>query len=120
MANANEKLIGQGILSGNKRVLEVELDFTEFDDSYKGKFVFHHPTLQDRMNIGIIKSQLLNGMEGKTDVVTDNIAFMTAVLSVVTDQAPAWFKINELYDYEVLNTVYETYNEWVNTFRRNN
>ena len=115
---ANERLIGQGILAGNQRKVEMEFDFTEFDQSYKGIFTFHHPTLQERMRIGVMKAQLLNGMDGKVDVITDNIAYMTAVLSIVIDNAPAWFKLNELYDYEILNSVYEKYNEWVNSFRK--
>lgn len=116
--NPNTKLLGKGILEGKKRTLTKQLDFSTIDETFVGTFIFHHPTVLDRMNIGTLKSQLLQGMEGRTDVITDNIAHMTAVLSHVIDEAPEWFKINEIYDYEILDTVYETYNEWVNTFRK--
>lgn len=118
MANPQAKLIGQGILAGKERKHTVEIDLTEFDQSYKGTFTFHHPTLVDRMNIGLMKAKMLEGLEGKVDVITDNIAHMTATLTYVIDDAPAWFKVNEIYDYQVLDTVFEVYNEWVGTFRK--
>lgn len=112
-----QKLIGAGIAQGKGRILEEIIDFTDIEAGLKGTFKFHHPTVFDRLQIGITKTQLLQGFEGSVDVITDNIAHMTATLTYVLDESPEWFKINEIYDYEILDRVYETYNTWYRSFR---
>jgi hypothetical protein len=120
MENNNARLLGSGIQKGKKRTLVKQLDFTEFDPEYVGTFKFHHPSVLERMQIGVIKSQMLQGLEGRVDIVTDNIAHMTATLQVVMDDAPVWFQVSEIEDYEILDTVYEEYIQWYNSFRRAN
>lgn len=121
MANVNnvgnERLLGQGILQGKQRTHEHTFNFTEIDPDYIGKFKFHHPSLVDRMNIGVLKAQMLQGLP-VVDVMTDNIAHMSSTLTFVLDEFPEWFKINEIYDYELLEKVYDEYTGWVNSFRK--
>lgn len=112
-----QKIIGNGIAQGKERTLEKEIDFSDILPDKKGFFKFHHPTVFERMSIGLLKTQLTMGMEGSIDTITDNIAHMTATLTYVLDEAPEWFKINEIYEYEILDRVYETYFEWYNSFR---
>lgn len=114
----NLRLLGQQVIAGNKRFKVVDIDLTHIDPEYIGKFKFHHPTVIERMQIGVIKSQLLQGLEGRVDVITDNIAHMTATLEVVTDSSPEWFNVNNIYDYEVLDAVYEEYIKFYNSFRK--
>lgn len=116
----NLRLLGQQVQAGKKRIHVADIDLTHIDPEYIGKFKFHHPTVLERMQIGVLKSQLLQGMEGRVDVLTDNIAHMSATLEVVIDSAPDWFNVNNIYDYEVLDAVYEEYIKWYNSFRTRN
>jgi len=112
------RILGQQIIQGKTRTKTEQISFTHIDESYSGSFTFHHPSLIERMNIGVLKSQFLQGLEGRVDVLTDNIAHMSATLDVVLDDAPEWFKIGALYEYEVLEGVYDKYTEWLNSFRK--
>ena len=113
----NERLLGQGIAAGKNRTHEKTFNFIDINPDYVGKFKFHHPSLVDRMNIGVLKSQMLQGLP-MVDVMTDNIAHMTSTLTFVLDEFPEWFKMNEIYEYEILEQVYDEYTEWVNSFRK--
>ena len=114
----NNREIGQNVLLGKARTVVVQVDLTAFYEEGLGKFKFHSPTVIERMRIGVAKSQLLQGLEGHVDVLTDNIAHMTATLSVVIDDAPTWFDIDNIYEYEALEAVYDKYAEWNNSFRK--
>jgi hypothetical protein len=120
MSQNSQKLrkVGQGIQQGKKRTLTTQIDLSHIDPDYVGNFKFHHPTVFERMQIGVLKSQLLAGFEGKTDIMTDNIAHMTSALQVVVDSSPDWFNVRDMYDYEVLEGVYDTYIKWVDSFRK--
>lgn len=118
--NYRLRLLGTQVNQGKRRTHSKHMSFTDIDESYVGTFKFHHPTLIERMQIGVIKTQLLQGMEGVVDVLTDNIAHMTATLEVVLDEAPEWFKMDAIYDYQILDAVYEEYIQWYNSFRERN
>lgn len=109
---------GMNVMAGKQRVTNVDIDLSSIDPDYIGKFKFHHPTVMERMQIGVLKAQMLQGLEGRVDVLTDNIAHMSATLEVVLDHAPEWFNAGAIYDYEVLDAVYEEYAKWLATFRR--
>ncbi|QKE56372.1 tail assembly protein [Bacillus phage YungSlug] len=117
MENKQARLLGGQIAQGNKRTLTTQIDLTDINPAYVGTFKFHHPTVLERMQIGVMKTNMLGGMPA-TDVLTDNIAHMTAILSYACDEMPNWFKVDEIYDYEVLDRVYEVYNEWYGSFRK--
>lgn len=109
-----------GIQQGRRRTHAVEIDLSHIDPEYVGTFKFHHPSLMEKVEIGTIKAQLLKGLpQGSIDVIADNIAHMTATLQVVLDVYPKWFTLdlNQMYDYEILDTVYEEYAKWYNSFR---
>lgn len=113
--------LGKQIIQGKKRTHTTQIDLRHINPEYIGTFVFHYPSLMEQMQIGVIKSRLLGGVPvNSVDVLTDNIAHMTATLQVVTDSAPDWFKLEELDDYEVLDHVYEAYAQWRDSFRQAN
>lgn len=115
---AEERNLGQEILKGNKRETIKEIDLTTIDKRYIGDFKFKVPSLMEKMRIGIVKAGFLKGMnESSLDVITQNIAHMTATLTVVCTDYPKWFNLDEVDDYIVLETVYDTYLEWENSFR---
>lgn len=121
MAENNEaktRLIGQQIQKGKGRTHTKQMDMSDIDDNYVGTFKFHHPSLMERMNIGVVKAQMIQGLEGRVDVLTDNIAHMSATLENVLDEFPEWFQMDQVLEYEVLERVYEEYIQWYNSFRK--
>ncbi|MNW28256.1 hypothetical protein D3C74_50780 [compost metagenome] len=118
MSNNQHRVAGQQVQAGNKRTHTVQIDLSHIDPEYVGTFKFHHPTIIERMQVGVAKSQMLGGLEGRVDTITDNIAHMAAMLGAVLDSHPTWFDVNNVYDYEVLDRVYDEYVQWYNSFRR--
>jgi len=98
-----------------------EFEFDVNINGYEGHFKVKHPSLMDTMDIGVRRAHFLNGADSKSvDVMTDNLTFMTATLSVVILEAPKWFNLEVLDDYMVLSAIYEEYKNWNATFRRGN
>lgn len=116
--DAQTRQAGLQIQAGKHRTLTKQIDLSHINPEYVGTFKFHHPTVIERMQIGVLKAQLLNGLEGRVDVLTDNIAHMTATLRYVLDSAPDWFNPEQIYEYEVLDAVYEEYIKFLDSFRR--
>lgn len=119
----DKKELVLGVQQGKRRTHTVEIDLSHIDPEYVGTFKFHHPSLMEKVEIGTIKAQLLKGLpQGSIDVIADNIAHMAATLQVVLDVYPKWFTLDltQMYDYEVLDAVYEEYAQWYESFRKTN
>lgn len=105
----------EAILSSHKKESSYDVD----KNGFTGTFSVKYPSLMEKMRIGTLRAQYLMGMPSSSvDVITDNIAFMTATLNVVVTDAPKWFDLNKMDDYEVLEAIFEPYKEWSDTFRR--
>lgn len=100
-------------MSADKKSLTFDVD----KNGYKGTFVCKYPSLMDKMKIGVVRADFLKGLVGQVDVVTDNIAYITSTMSVTCTQAPNWWNINTLDDYDVLMEVWSQYNTELTTFR---
>jgi len=112
------KALGE-VNKGNKRTHAFYAEFTDINPKFtKGKFVVHHPTQLERMQIGVNKTLLLGGVQ-PLDNLTDNLSHIMATLDVVLDEQPSWFNVEDPdVDYDVLEAVFVEYMEWVNSFRR--
>jgi len=98
-----------------------KFDFSVDINGYKGDFSVKYPSLMDKMRIGTARSKLLGGLSSDVvDIITDNIAFMSATLMTICTKSPKWFNLDVLDDYEVLEAVYERYKAWADTFRVDN
>ncbi|MBD1372593.1 hypothetical protein IC620_09525 [Hazenella sp. IB182357] len=83
-----------------------------------GNFVFRYPSLMDRMKLGSLKTSLLNGLNlAGIDNEADNIAFMTATLTILMESSPDWFTLDEIHEYKALERVFDTYATWRESFR---
>lgn len=101
---------------GKRRTHAFNVDFTEYNPEFHGKFIVHYPTQLERLRIGVTKSELLGGHT--VDVTTDNIAHITATLDTILDMKPDWFDMdNEELDYNMLEAIYMEYLNWANSFR---
>ncbi len=107
----------QGINQGTSRTHGFNVDFKEFNENFVGRFVVRHPSQMDRLQIGVLKSQLLGGVV-PLDNMTDNIAHIISTLDTVIVEKPEWFSpFDPDVDYEILEAVYTEYLTWINTFR---
>lgn len=109
------KIASENIKKGNKNQFVVDLDKLN-QEGFTGKVVMHRPTIDEEREIGVRWAKYKNQID-KVDVITSNICFYLATFDVIVDEAPEWFKPHELFDYELLNYVWEEYAEWRNTFR---
>jgi len=110
----------QSINQGKRRTYTFKVDFSEISENFVGEFTVHHPSQMERLQVGVIKAQLLGGVQ-PLDVLTDNIAQIISTLDVVIDKKPDWFDpFSDDLDYEVLEAVYLEYMKWVDSFRLSN
>jgi hypothetical protein len=108
----------QKINQGKRRTYTFKVDFSEIDERFVGTFTVHHPSQMERLQVGVLKAQLLGGVV-PLDTMTDNIATIVATLDVVLDEKPDWFDVfDDRLDYEILEAVYIEYINWVNSFRK--
>ncbi len=110
-----------GLVNGSRKTKTVDIDCTDIDESYIGKFKFHYPSLVERVKIGTDQANMLNGLPRQSiDVMTNNIAYATAILMNVIDYCPDWFKLNQIGDPDILFKVFNAYSEWADSFRQSN
>ena len=107
------------INQGNKRTLTLDLDYTDINESYVGKIVFHYPSQLEKLKIGTLRAQLLGGIL-PMDIQTDNLALIFSTFDVVVDHKPEWFDYynNPEIETEVLVDLYKKYDEWLLSFRK--
>lgn len=109
----------EGLVNGSRKTTTVDVDCTDVDPAYIGKFKFHYPSLVERVKIGTDQANMLNGLPKQSiDVQTNNIAYASAILMNVVDYCPNWFKLNQIGDPSVLYKVFNAYSEWVDSFRQ--
>jgi len=106
------KTVGDNVNKGGRFTKTIHLEFEDF----KGDITFHRPTIGEEREIGIRYNRYKQ--ETMVDIVTDNVCLFLATFDVVIDVSPDWWKPHELYDYELIEFVWEEYAEWRNSFRR--
>lgn len=85
-------------------------------EEFSGTFTIHRPTIGERINIGILEAQRLVGM-ANVDMYTGGLVHMVATLETIIDDAPVWWKPQEMRDVEVVTEVYNKYIDFLNTFQ---
>jgi hypothetical protein len=107
----------QKINMGNRRTKNISVDFRHIDSKFIGTFVVHYASQMENIEIGVIRSELLNGNQN-IDRLTDNIVTALATLEVVLDTFPDWFNpYDEKVEYDILEYVFVEYIKWVDSFR---
>jgi len=106
------------INQGKRLTHAFNVDFSDIKEGLTGTFMVHKPTQIERLQIGVNRSILLGG-NIEVDTITGNIAFMIATLDTVLDSKPDWFDVdNPDLDYEIMLSVFNEYDDWVNSFRK--
>lgn len=106
------------INQGKRRTHRIDVDFSDMGSNFVGTVIVHHPSQMDRLQQGVLKSNLLGGATN-VDQMTDNIATIISTLETVIDQKPDWFDVyDDEIDYDIIEGVYLEYIKWINSFRR--
>ncbi|MMZ43506.1 hypothetical protein D1872_50580 [compost metagenome] len=106
------------ILKGTQVTHTFNVDFSEVREDFKGTFVVRRPSQLDRLQIGILKSTLLGGVQN-VDIPTENIAVVASTLDVVLVQRPDWFNIDDPdLSYDIMEAVFLEYLKWDASFRK--
>jgi hypothetical protein len=113
MGQANKDITSRVGLGSQK---EHQIDF-EFEGK-GGTFVFRRPSLKDRMTISTLEANFLgHAPRNSIDLQGQTIARIMATFTVVMHEAPDWFDLNTLDDYEFAEKLYLEYLEVVRPFR---
>lgn len=107
--------VSTDVSKGSKFTKMIVLD----TDDYKGEIILHRPTINEMREIGIREARYRLGYgDAVLDVVTQNICLYLATFDVIVDKAPDWWKPAEMFDYNILEYVWEEYANWRMTFRQ--
>lgn len=100
-----------------KNFYTVQINYRSSDGTlYEGSVTFKRRTILDISETARIQS-FLNG-DGKVSPVIDQLNEMIAYLKVAVVSAPAWFKMDEIYDVGLIGELYSKGQEWENSFFR--
>jgi len=114
MKMTDQAALGASVALGASRQFEFEVEH----EGARGRFTFHRPTMKERLTIGVLEATNLGQVNRMSvDIITRNIAHIMATFSVVLDDRPAWFNLDVIDDYDLLEKVYLKYEEVVNPFR---
>lgn len=107
-----------GIVDKEARTYTMQKTVAINGERREGMFVYHYPTVSDRIRQGIMQSQFLQGVPVESlDVVTYNIAYAMAFLASVTTQVPEWFRYEQMDSIDELQEMFVEVNDFVESFR---
>ncbi len=103
----------------NKHSFEVRYEDKQRGLVWEGSFKAHVLTVNNQIQLAIVKSRLLNGVSPlSVDLDTGMLVDMIAHLTVALDDAPPWAKeLTAIYDPQVLAAIYKEVIEYEGRFR---
>ena len=122
----NETNVNEQLRKATQIVTDKEARTCTFTKTYKvhgrnktGTFTFKYPSLVDRMQIGVSRAKMLDGVSEKSlDRVTSDLTYMIAYIGKLCIKQPKWFNLNTLEEYEIISDLFEEASNWVSTFRQ--
>jgi len=110
------------IIVGKDKRFTFSVTYTDYDSQkYEGSFQSRVPSIGDIIQIGILESSYYSGVTNRATLSPEiqNIAFMKATLKVLLVNWPSWFKIEELDNLALLESIYVQHALVVESFRKN-
>lgn len=110
-----------GILNNETKTYTFEKTLSVGGQQKSGSFTAKYMGVGARLKLGSLRAKLLDGAPTQSlDVLTDDIAYMIAYLTVALTDTPSWFNYDDLDNISDLRGLYmEVYN-FVNSFRGQN
>lgn len=83
-----------------------------------GNFTFKYPSISDRIRIGTLRAQMLDGApEQSIDNLTSDLTYIVAFLRLTMKDAPDWFDFTDIDDVLGMRKMFNEVQEWVSNFR---
>lgn len=83
-----------------------------------GKFMFKYPSITERIRIGTLRAQMLNGAEEKSlDNLTSDLTYIVAFLRITAVKVPDWFDFSDIDDVIGIRRIFNEVQVWVTNFR---
>lgn len=107
-----------GIIDRESRTYTFEHTLSMLGESRTGTFKAKYMGIGARLRIGTLRAKLLDGAPAASvDVVTDDLAYMVAYLSVALTKQPEWFNYDDIDDIDDLKSLYMEVYEFIQRFR---
>lgn len=113
------KEAAQMFFDANERTMTlVDFKLNVYGEEKHGNFKFKYPSVIERVRIGTLRAQMLDGAEEKSlDPITSDLTYIIAFLRVTMISSPEWFDYAEIDDMVGLRGMFTEVQEWVNNFR---
>lgn len=83
-----------------------------------GKFTFKYPSITERIRIGTLRAQMLDGAEEKSlDSLTSDLTYIVAFLRITAVKVPDWFDFSDIDDVIGIRRIFNEVQVWVTNFR---
>lgn len=110
-----------GIIDNEAKTYVFEKTLSIGGQKKSGSFTAKYMGVGARLRLGAIRAKLLDGAPSQSvDVLTDDIAYMIAYLTVALINTPSWFNYDDLDDIGDLRGLYMEVYKFVNSFRGQN
>lgn len=120
--NENEKLdVLAGVIDRDSKTYSFEKKLSVNGEEKTGAFTAKYMGIGARLRMGSLRAKLLDGAPTQSvDMVTDDIAFMMAYLTVTLIKTPTWFNLEQIDDYDDLRDLYTEVFNFMRSFRGKN
>lgn len=100
------------------RTMTFEATLNVYGHKKTGKFTFKYPSVTERIRVGTLRAQMLDGVEEKSlDNLTSDLTYIVAFLQVTAIKVPDWFNFVEIDDVIGIRKIFNEVQIWVNNFR---
>lgn len=110
-----------GVIDNEAKTYVFEKTLSIGGQKKSGSFTAKYMGVGARLRLGAIRAKLLDGAPSQSiDVLTDDIAYMIAYLTVALINTPSWFNYDDLDDIGDLRELYMEVYKFVSSFRGQN
>lgn len=100
------------------RTMSMDAALSVYGVKKTGKFTFKYPSITERIRIGTLRAQMLDGAEEKSlDNLTSDLTYIVAFLRVTLVNAPDWFDFTDIDDVVGIRKIFNEVQVWVSNFR---
>lgn len=100
------------------RTMTFDATLSVYGEKKTGKFTFKYPSITERIRVGTLRAQMLDGAEEKSlDNLTSDLTYIVAFLRVTAVKMPDWFDFSEIDDIIGIRKIFNEVQIWVSNFR---
>lgn len=101
-----------------ERTMSFDATLSVYGVKKTGKFTFKYPSITERIRIGTLRAQMLDGAEEKSlDNLTSDLTYIVAFLRVTAVKVPDWFDFSDIDDVIGIRKIFNEVQVWVSNFR---